>query len=158
MEHVAPNEGDNREASLGATQFTPETKAVVQAIVGLLHPMTGDIKDLAAAQSHGLTDNAGDFAAGSQSTGDIYDQREDVIMTGFMGDSTTAATPPSEFGEQRHTLSPARRSSSPRVLGWPTSDVIPVDVSEASSREKMQQRLLRSLEGISAQLHGKYGA
>jgi hypothetical protein len=151
MEQIAANEGDNTEAPLGTTQFAPDTKAVAQAIVSLLHPMTSDIKDLADAQRHGSTDNTSHSATDSD---EAYNPSENVILTGFMGDSTI----PSGCSEQRHSLLPARRSSSPQDLGWSTSEVIPVDDSEELSREKLQQRLLRSLEGISARLHDRYGA
>jgi hypothetical protein len=160
-ETVAANEGNNIsiEPPSSATLFAPETKAVAQAIVSLLRPMASDIKDMANAQIRGAIDDTSESAADCQRSGYSYGLSEEVIMTDFIDGSSNSNPPSSGFGEQRRTLSPARRSSSQGYDGWSTCGVIPVDLSGASNREnETRQRLLRSLEGISAHLHDEYNA
>lgn len=144
-EHVIPTEElestpGTPSAAATAVHFSPESKAVAQAIVSLLRPMIGDIKELAESQSHhadGHRTESSDSAC------------HGIIATGLDEEDTmTRAT------GQVNQLSPlSNYSSQTNHLQSPLPLVIPCDDSETRIPSSEAHRsLLNNLENLSAYL------
>lgn len=147
-EHVIPTEElestpGTPSAAATAVHFSPESKAVAQAIVSLLRPMIGDIKELAESQSHhadGHRTESSDSAC------------HGIIATGLdEEDTTTWAT---GLIHQQHILSSSSdHSSQTNHLQSPLPLVIPCDDSETRIPSSEAHRsLLNNLENLSAYL------
>jgi len=158
IEHTIANEGDNvsREAAPQPTRFSPENKAVAQAIIALLRPIGENIKTLADSQSRD-DDPESDLTEDSAVTsGYSHTPTSNNVSTGFAGEVCMSPIPSGSSHGRRDVNSSTRRPST-RAFGWLPSDVIPVEDSEAvSSANETRRRMLDSLEKISARLHERY--
>ena len=125
------------EAPSGPAPFSPDTKAVAQAIVSLLRPMIGDIKDLADTR---VDDVGEDLMAGANDHEPLYG--------GLDGSNLSIISSNLTEGQYMTSSSEENRSRSER-----SSEIIPVDISQACTNDEARQSLLKSLESLSTYLH-----